>query len=640
MYKNHAGSRKIGNMGQSGKTQKKKVKGVSELIKREPINATQNHRINDSFMKEKPAVPPVAADYHRKSFPSLRAARIVAAYLFAFIILDFITQQYKELPGIVTWYPPSGFTYALLLVFGVRFVPAVTLVLFFGSIFIYRMPQSPYLLLLWALVISSIYSAAIAFLHHGIRFDWQLRKLRDVIWFVFTALLVSALLAVLTVSSSAMSSDIPQNELFQAIFHWWIGETVGVLTITPFLLIYVMPWLKKFMEGQPLNLPARRSFSRPTLAVIGQAFSLAFTLYWVFSARVLDEFHPLFLITLPLIWIALYHGFKGITVGIVVMNFGVMLALWYFQSDLTRLGELQLLMIINCIVGLLMGAIVTERRKVEEALRGREAELRALFASMKDLVIIYSKEGRYLNIATTDFQMLIKPPEQLVGKTIHEVLPEDEADRWVGHIQMVLENQKTMPIEYSLEFDHQMIWFNALVSPLNKDSVIWVARDITAQKHVQEETHFLSIHDALTKLYNRTFFEEELSRLEKSRHFPVSIFMIDVDDLKTVNDTQGHPAGDELLQRTARVLLESFRSEDMVARIGGDEFVAILPRTNAEAAQLALKRINHFLELNNKNKPNELKISIGMATSDQQAPLAETVKKADDRMYQDKRSKD
>jgi diguanylate cyclase (GGDEF)-like protein/PAS domain S-box-containing protein len=291
---------------------------------------------------------------------------------------------------------------------------------------------------------------------------------------------------------------------------------------------------------------------------------------------------------------------------------------------------------------LLMGSVwkVVEQRLAEEALRGREAELRALFASMKDLVIIYSKEGRYLNIATTDFQMLIKPPEQLVGKTIHEVLPEDEADRWVGHIQMVLENQKTMPIEYSLEFDHQMIWFNALVSPLNKDSVIWVARDITAQKHVQEETHFLSIHDALTKLYNRTFFEEELSRLEKSRHFPVSIFMIDVDDLKTVNDTQGHPAGDELLQRTARVLLESFRSEDMVARIGGDEFVAILPRTNAEAAQLALKRINHFLELNNKNKPNELKISIGMATSDQQAPLAETVKKADDRMYQDKRSKD
>ena len=116
--------------------------------------------------------------------------------------------------------------------------------------------------------------------------------------------------------------------------------------------------------------------------------------------------------------------------------------------------------------------------------------------------------------------------------------------------------------------------------------------------------------------------------------------MIDVDELKIINDTQGHPAGDELLRRTAQVLLESFRSEDMVARIGGDEFVAILPRTNAEAAHLALKRINHFLELNNKNnKPNDLKISIGMATCDQQSSLANTVKQADDRMYMDKRSK-
>jgi diguanylate cyclase (GGDEF)-like protein len=159
------------------------------------------------------------------------------------------------------------------------------------------------------------------------------------------------------------------------------------------------------------------------------------------------------------------------------------------------------------------------------------------------------------------------------------------------------------------------------------------------RKQRENESFFIGTHDQLTGLYNRTFFEEEISRLEKSRHFPVSIFMFDVDDLKTVNDTQGHPAGDELLKRAANVLKESFRPEDMVARIGGDEYVAILPRTTKETAKLALERVKHFLERNNKNNQNKLRISIGIATCEKQSSLAETLKQADDRMYLDKRSK-
>jgi len=305
----------------------------------------------------------------------LRTALIIVAYLCAFIILDLISYQFEELRGIVAWYPPAGLTYALLLVFGERFTPAVTIALLLSSVFIYHMPQPPHLLSLWALIISSIYGVAAAFLRHRIHFDWQLRKSRDVTWLVVTAVFVSALLAVLSVSSSALSSDMPRNEVLRAIFIWWIGETVGALTITPFLLIHVMPRLKQFAEGQPIRSPARRSFPRPTLSVIGQAFTIAFMFYWVFGARGLDEFRPMYLITLPLIWIALDHGFKGVTTGIVVLNFGVMLAMWFFRLDLAHLGELQLLMIINCIVGLLVGAVVTERKRAEEETVALQAQL-------------------------------------------------------------------------------------------------------------------------------------------------------------------------------------------------------------------------------------------------------------------------
>ena len=78
-----------------------------------------------------------------------------------------------------------------------------------------------------------------------------------------------------------------------------------------------------------------------------------------------------------------------------------------------------------------------------------------------------------------------------------------------------------------------------------------------------------STHDILSCLYNRHYYEGEIEKLQKSRQFPISILMIDVDGLKQVNDLDGHYAGDELLCRSADILIKSFRQEDVVARVGG-----------------------------------------------------------------------
>lgn len=280
------------------------------------------------------------------------------------------------------------------------------------------------------------------------------------------------------------------------------------------------------------------------------------------------------------------------------------------------------------------------KTSLEQRVKDSNAELNAVFTSMPDLVIIYDQEGRYLKIPTTNSQYLMNYKEDRIGKTVHDVLPREVANRFVQHIQAVLKTQKTLQIEYILEINHKKVWFNTSVSPLNKKSVIWIARDISDRKRIEEKARFAGTHDELTKLYNRTFFDEELTRLDKSRLFPVSLFMIDVDKLKTTNDTQGHAAGDKMLQRVAGVLGKAFRAEDVVARIGGDEFAVILPLTNEEGAQQAQKRIHHFLGLDNvKNDQNELSISVGVATCNKSGSLMETLKKADDAMYSEKRDK-
>ncbi|MBE3039275.1 MAG: MASE1 domain-containing protein, partial [Chloroflexi bacterium] len=448
--------------------------------------------------KKKPNAPHGAAELHRNPRPLLRLALIVAVYLIAFIILDLITKQFEVLPGIVMWYPPAGLTYTLLLVFGVRFAPAVTIALFISNLFIYRMPQPPYLLLLWAFIMSLIYSFTAAFLRHRIHFDWHLRKLRDVVWFVFTTIVVSALLAVLSVSSSALSSAMPRNEVLRAIFDWWIGETVGVLTITPFLLIYVMPGLKRFAEGQLVRLPARRSFTPPTLSTIGQAASIVLTLYLAFGTRVLDEFHPLFLLALPLIWIALQRGFKGVSTALLVLNSGVVLALWLFRFDLARLGELELLMIVNCIVGLLMGAVVSERKQADQALQASDSLLQAAVNILPVGLWIFDAEGKIVSCsaaakriwAGVHYVGLDQLDEYKGWRTDSGKLV--EAHEWAG-ARALEKGETTIEEEVEIEcFDgtHKIILDSAV--PLRKSDgsiggAITINQDISERKQAEEE---------------------------------------------------------------------------------------------------------------------------------------------------------
>jgi signal transduction histidine kinase/CheY-like chemotaxis protein/integral membrane sensor domain MASE1 len=430
---------------------------------------------------------------HRNPRSLVRTALIVATYLCVFVILDLASRQFEELHGIVAWYPATGLTYALLLVFGARFIPVVTIALLIGSVFVYHMPQPFHLLLLWALIVSSIYGVAAAFLRIRVRLDWQLRKSRDVVWLVVMAVSVSALLAVLSVSSSALTSDMPRNEVMRAIVIWWIGETVGVLTITPFLLVHVMPLLKPLAERGPVRSPARRSFSRSTLSIIGQAFSIAFMFYWVFAARGLNELRPMYLITLPLIWIALDHGFRGVTTGVVVLNFGVMLAMWFLRLDLAHLGELQLLMIVNCVLGLLMGAVVTERKRAEEALRDSN-EVFSLFIRHSPIYAyikaVTPTESRVL-MASDNYSEMIGPlGVDMVGKTMTDLFPAEFATKMAADDWAVVSKGEVLTLNEDLN-GHSYTTIKFPIVHGNDTLVAGYTMDITDRKRAEAEKEAL-----------------------------------------------------------------------------------------------------------------------------------------------------
>jgi diguanylate cyclase (GGDEF)-like protein len=161
------------------------------------------------------------------------------------------------------------------------------------------------------------------------------------------------------------------------------------------------------------------------------------------------------------------------------------------------------------------------------------------------------------------------------------------------------------------------------------------------RKQSELRLQFLSTHDILTGLYNRVYFEEELTRLQQSRLFPISIVNMDVDGLKFVNDNLGHDKGDELLRRTAWLLKKGFRNEDMVARIGGDEFIVILPKTPEASANEVVNRLKNSIQNYNQNNVDfPIHLSVGIVTIEESnSDLREAIKLADLRMYDEKRRK-
>ncbi|OPY62739.1 MAG: Cyclic di-GMP phosphodiesterase response regulator RpfG [Pelotomaculum sp. PtaU1.Bin065] len=185
------------------------------------------------------------------------------------------------------------------------------------------------------------------------------------------------------------------------------------------------------------------------------------------------------------------------------------------------------------------------------------------------------------------------------------------------------------------------IW--GIVSPLfDKEKqvvgAIETIRDITEQKQLEERLKHISLHDSLTGLHNRAYFEEEMRRVGGGRGNTAGIIVCDVDGLKLVNDTLGHEAGDALLLTVANIIRSSFRESDVVARIGGDEFAAIIPDTKESTLAEACKRIKDAIARHNAtNHELPLSISVGFAArSDQSISINELFKEADNKMYREK----
>ncbi|MEG4228494.1 PAS domain S-box protein [Microcoleus sp. N9_B2] len=166
---------------------------------------------------------------------------------------------------------------------------------------------------------------------------------------------------------------------------------------------------------------------------------------------------------------------------------------------------------------------ITDRKLTEEKLQSSEAELLALFNAMTDIVLVFDASGRYLKIAPTAPELLYKPAPEVLGKTLAEIFPEAEANFALSHIRQTLASGQTHRVEYSMEIGCKLFWFDASISPLEFDRVMWVARDITARKHAEA-----SLQKSEEKF--RNLFDDA----------PIAIGLASVRDYRTIKVNEAH----------------------------------------------------------------------------------------------------
>ena len=256
-----------------------------------------------------------------------------------------------------------------------------------------------------------------------------------------------------------------------------------------------------------------------------------------------------------------------------------------------------------------------------------------------------SQEIRVIEVNQHTLSLFHAPDKETLLRRLPDVfrdkmLPnfkEQLIELWDGKI-----HQQREVVNYTLTGQELHLHLQLSVLPGHEHdwSLVQVAlTDITARKKAEAYLEFLGKHDELTKLFNRSFYVDELNRLERKRCYPISLIVIDLNGLKAVNDRLGHLAGDALLRRAGEVLSKATEEPSNACRIGGDEFAILMPGVDAEGAQAMLDEINRLIELNNQFYANvRLEISSGVATAQIGDRLEDTIRLADERMYEAKRA--
>jgi diguanylate cyclase (GGDEF)-like protein/PAS domain S-box-containing protein len=288
---------------------------------------------------------------------------------------------------------------------------------------------------------------------------------------------------------------------------------------------------------------------------------------------------------------------------------------------------------------------ITQHKELENQLSVERDLFKKTLLSVSDAVISTDHQGNIAVINSNAVKLIGVLENDVKHQPLWSVLNiyfEDEEDMhekilktkkeiFISHATLLNQKGKRLDIEMS-------------ISPIRdqgkkQEGIAIVFRDVSDKLKKQKEIEFLSYHDYLTGLYNRRYMDQAIQDLDKDRYLPLGFMVFDVNNLKEMNDEYGHQAGDDLLKKVCRLIESSIESKDILGRMGGDEFLLLLPNTTDDDVYvLKHKLINVF----NQEEFRSIKLSVALGyaiKTNADDDVYHIMKVADDFMYYHKRSK-
>lgn len=470
----------------------------------------------------------------------LRPVLIVGGYLVAFILLEsvatvfeYVEQTSLRETSLLPWHLSAGLSLALLLTCGLRYAPAIFLAPIVSGLWLHPETRTS-VLVLAALNTSIGYTLGTFALRRALGVDPCLRRVRDVISFLWVAVIASLLVTAFVVADLAVFSmaDLPgmfpvsDHDLARfnnkwlpnaiRIFVWWIADAIGILVVTPFLLVHGIPAaraaIRRLLSRSLPRLDAAQFRSRQAAIFAGQSLLVAVGLYLLSRLSANQDLLraapiPLALAFLPLIWLTLRHGLSGATAAVLVLNLGATWMLLNIDTPVRSVTlTIQFLMLALSLTGLFLGGIVSERKQVEAAMENalrRRAELEAIVNRSPMVVFLWkATEGWPVEFVSDNIRQFgFTPDEFLSGQIAYNQIVHSEDRERVG--TEIAKFSAEGPALFTREY--RILTKNGDVRWI--DDRTWVSRDASGAI-----THYQGV---LIDITERKWAEDKLHRSEE-----------------------------------------------------------------------------------------------------------------------------
>lgn len=377
---------------------------------------------------------PSAPAFSRLSAGTSKASLLPHVALSVFFLLFYLLLNRPEIIlvsklGFTTWYPATGLIFALMLGISPWYAILVCVADSLAGALLYHQPVFSFSGLAAPVFASGFYGLAAVVLRNRLPIHLGLARGVDVLRYTVVTLLAAIGSTACGVLALVLDHTIALSDYWRSAAGWFIGDEVALLAVAPFLLIHVLPAVRKKLYSRPVSATPPSPRSELTVASLaeglGQIIAILGVL-WIMFGQLFAPYELFYLCFVPIVWVAMRNGIRRVVVAILALDFGIVAALHFFPANPSVVAKVGLLMLVVSATGMILGSAVSERQHIRGELNQRTVYLNSLTENSPFGIVVLDRAGR-VELCNLAFENLFGfSRAELVGNKLASLIPDPE----------------------------------------------------------------------------------------------------------------------------------------------------------------------------------------------------------------------